>query len=130
MIRRFEHKFKGTTVVESILSDSVFESEIYHNSPLFLVRSKRGRIEQSFPLEKSDNYFSIYEDLEKLGVTFHYGRELEFADGSINPISFASTRHGGLTDEHLELIDQIAPCIAACIEIFSQKRLTALVSIY
>ncbi len=131
ILRRFEYRFEKGMVVENIIAHRAFDTEPYLNSPFHAVRYDRKRILKNFAEADEQTEYPIYDDMRTLGATSYYARELEFTSGEYNVLTWATAKQGGFSTENVEFLDALTPALAACIEIFAQKRITqTLLEIY
>ncbi|MCR9144595.1 MAG: adenylate/guanylate cyclase domain-containing protein [bacterium] len=123
ILRQQKFEFGKSRVFMNIVRRTVVETDAYSNSPFYEVRFGMSRVSTRLPAPEDMPQYSIYSDLNAIGATGYYARELQFTDGERNVITFASTKPDGFDDEDLRLLDEVAMLIAPYIEIFAQRLL-------
>ncbi|MFM2042689.1 MAG: hypothetical protein RLY86_1265 [Pseudomonadota bacterium] len=113
----------GRGEVETIYREHGIETTPgFHNSPVSVIREEgaygirvqMGRVPPPYP-------FSIIDDLVAEGFTDYVGLPLVFGGGQRNVATFASTRTAGFHSDHIALIHDVLPALAAMIEVRVQR---------
>ncbi len=100
---------------------------LYTHSPFAWVHENRKSLSLCLA-ETPDDQFGIVGDFKAQGFTHYICLPLFFSNGVQNGLSFATRDAGGLTSDHLALIEEILPAFRAVAEVKSsnQRMQTAL----
>ncbi len=95
----------------------------FQNSPMAIVyggRSFRSRLEAPPQIGE----FPILTDLRKEGVTDYVAHTLPFSDGSWKAVTYATRRPGGFPQDHIAVLESLAPMLATIVEVQTLHRTT------
>jgi adenylate cyclase len=109
-----------------LLEHSVAEEPRFLNSPVVAlyhgVEGVRRRLDLDAGVEAVE--YAIYADLRAQGFTDYVALPLAFTDGRRHASSWATTRPGGFSTEHLLTISELLPVLGMAIEIRQKNRMT------
>ena len=104
--------------------------ELYTHSPFAWVHENKKSLSLCLT-ETADERFGIIADFKQQGFTHYFCIPLFFTSGANNGLSFATRDPGGLTREHLILIEEILPALSAVAEVkSSDQRLHSALATY
>lgn len=103
---------------------SVHLSEVYHGSPIQIVRdgNKPFRRRLEAPLAEGEN--SLLHELRAEGLTDYFAAPMVFSNGVVNFLSIASRVPGGFSEAELLRVAALANLLAPLIEIIEARRMT------
>ncbi len=94
------------------------------NSPVKIVYSGGGSVRCDPTAPPQEGEFGILADLRREGVTDYLALSIPFSDGTAKLLTVATARQGGFSDADMQLLEAMAPGVAANLEV-QALRLTA-----
>lgn len=123
LIKQFHHSYAQATVVENVVSRSVFQTKTYLEGPFHVVRDLKQTAREKIHPESTGFKYPILQDLQQIGATEYLAHALEFTNGDFNVASWATKKKGGFSEADLQCFYQLAPTLATCAEIFANQRI-------
>ncbi|MBA3446109.1 MAG: adenylate/guanylate cyclase domain-containing protein [Pseudaminobacter sp.] len=97
---------------------------VLENSPVKTVYNGGGSVRCDPTAPPREGEFGILADLRRGGMSDYVALSVPFSDGTAKLLSVATTRPGGFSDEEMELLEAMTPCVAVNLEV-QALRLTA-----
>jgi adenylate cyclase len=112
-------------------SDAVEQSDEEHGfmttdealaSPIHAVRVTRQEIRRRLAQPGAPMDFPVLEELRRDGTTDYLIAPLEFLNGEVHALSFATRSAGGFSDTEIAAIRRLVPAMTRIVEIFGMTR--------
>ncbi len=97
-------------------------SPVFANSPVRLVRETGHPVRRRLIGPEAVLDFPVLEELRDGGVTDYIALPLTFTDGVSHTVTISSDHPDGFTDEHIALLEDLAPLLARIAEVHATKR--------
>lgn len=111
----------------------VMKTAEYLNSPVAVIHQGAAAIRRRIELPETPMDFGVLADLKALGVTDYLILPMRFTQGpgmgreegqNVTFMSFATTRKGGFSPEHLSYLMELMPLVALRLELEAARRMT------
>lgn len=103
-------------------SHDMFNSPVFAESPVRVVRETGRPVRRRLTGPDAVVDFPVLEDLRDGGVTDYLALPLTFTDGTNHTISLSTDHPDGFSDDHIALLEDLAPLLARIAEIHATKR--------
>ncbi|HTM46436.1 MAG TPA: adenylate/guanylate cyclase domain-containing protein [Polyangiaceae bacterium] len=121
------HETEGVTVVGR--AHELAREASFKDSPVALLVSGAAPIRVR--LNGSDLRFPVCRELAEQGGTDYYAQGLNFSNGEVSYIAWATREPGGFADDAVQALDELAPMLARRIELESSYYATrSLLEVY
>jgi adenylate cyclase len=114
----------GAEVVASTANIDIETTPGFLSSPVVAVYQSRSELRCALD-DPASRRFPFLDEMRAEGVTDYVALPLHFTDGSIQVISFTTTRPDGFADEHLDALRRITAPMARLAEVITLRRTAA-----
>jgi len=125
------YDYKNGIVTELFWGYGAINQPAYSISPWPDVIEKGLILRRRIHPEETVFEFSIYKDLQELGVSDYLAFPIEFRSGIRNAMSLATNKSGGFTDTEVEIIMELSYLLILHLESYQERQITkTLLTIY